>query len=242
MKRLATILLTLWGVITCGLHAQDGELLEYQQEIGGGVGIYSYVGDAGGGFFSHPGPMGVLLWRRNFNPRMVLKTNLGFGRLNGTTEGIYIPKDPWSKTAAGGVQAVTINFGRKIVDAGAQFELNFLGYGMGERYKGLHRWTPYLLAGAGVTVAFGFGGKTAAGLNIPLGVGFRYKLKHRLNIGLEWAFRFTTSDKLDDTWADLKLNDPYGIESGTFKNKDCYQTLFVSLTYDISPKYRKCNN
>ena len=27
-----------------------------------------------------------------------------------------------------------------------------------------------------------------------------------------------------------------------FKNKDCYQMVYIFLTYDISPKYRKCNN
>ena len=52
----------------------------------------------------------------------------------------------------------------------------------------------------------------------------------------------TTTDKLDDADYDTHLIDPYGIESGLFKNKDCYTKLMVTLTYDIAPKYRKCNN
>ena len=80
------------------------------------------------------------------------------------------------------------------------------------------------------------------GLNIPMGVGVKYKIRPRLNVGFEWTFRFTTCDKLDDSGHRTKLDDPLGVQSGTFKNKDCYTMALIMLTYDISPKYRKCNN
>ena len=164
------------------------------------------------------------------------------GHISGNTKKMFFPIDPLSKTPEGGQPAEPLHFSRNLIDMGAQFELNFLGYGMGARYKGLYRWTPYLLAGAGITLGFGGGGKTAAGLHIPVGVGFRYKLRPRLNVGFEWSVRFTTSDRLDDTNTATRLEAPYGIESGMFKNKDCYQMMLLSLTYHISPKYRKCNN
>ena len=240
MKRLVSILIaTLVAVAT---SAQDGELLVYQQEIGGGVGISNYLGDASGGFMANPGLMGTLLWRRNLNERMVVKANAAMGHISGNTEGVFIPTDPLSRTAEGGTATSVLRFSRNLVDVGAQFEFNFLGYGLGESYKGLSRWTPYMMAGVGFTMGFGGGAKVAAGMNIPLGVGFKYKLRPRLNIGMEWGFRFTTSDHLDDPSGVVKLSDPLGIESGMFKNKDCYQMLFVYVTYDISPKYRKCNN
>lgn len=222
--------------------AQDNGQLEYQQEIGGGIGLSNYVGDASGSWLSNPGLMATAIWRRNFNPRMVLKTNLAMGHIGGNTEGLYFPTDPMSQSAAGGAKARTISFSRNVLDMGAQFELNFLGYGLGPGYKGLHRWTPYMLAGAGITIGFGDGASTAGALNIPIGLGVRYKLKPRLNAGLEWTMRFTTSDKLDDSQAQTKLDAPYGIKSSSFKNKDCYSFLTLSLTYDMSPKYRKCNN
>lgn len=240
MRRLFTTLLV--SLALNAAWAQDGELLEYQQEIGGGLGISSYLGDAGGGFMTHPGMMGTAIWRRNINPRMVVKANAAVGHISGNTEGVFIPNDPLSRTAEGGTASSVLRFSRNLVDVGAQFEFNFLGYGLGESYKGLSRWTPYMMAGVGFTMGFGGGAKVAAGMNIPLGVGFKYKLKPRLNIGLEWSFRFTTSDHLDDPSGVVKLSDPLGIESGMFKNKDCYQMLFVYVTYDISPKYRKCNN
>ena len=240
MQRIKTLLLLL-GIVLAA-HAQDGELLEYQQEIGGGIGLTSYFGDAQGGFMKHPGMMGTVIWRRNFNARMVVRTHIAMGHISGNTEGTYLPTDPLSETPEGGAPAATIHFSRNLMDIGAQFELNFLGYGRGAAYKGLHRWTPYATVGAGVTIGMGGGAKAAGALCIPLGAGFRYKLRHRLNIGLEWTFNFTTSDKLDATGDGTQLNDPYGIESGMFKNKDCYHKLALTLTYDIAPKYRKCNN
>ena len=237
------MLIALLTVLTAvNASAQDGELLEYQQEIGGGLGVSSYWGDAGGGLLKNPGFLGTALWRRNLNPRMAVKTNIGFGRISGDTKGIFIPTDPLSQTAEGGVPSQTIHFARTLLDVGAQFEFNFLGYGLGAAYKGVSRWTPYLLGGVGATMAFGSGAPAAGGMNIPLGFGFRYKIRPRLNVGLEWSINFTTSDRLDDTALPPHLDDPYGIESGLFKNKDCYTKTFVFLTYDISPKYRKCNN
>ncbi len=222
--------------------AQNGELPDYQQEIGGGAGISCYWGDAGGGLFKNPGFFGTLIWRRNLNPRMTVKTNLGFGNVSGNTKGVFIPEDPLSLTPEGGTMAQPIHFKRSLLDVGAQFEFNFLAYGLGAAYKGMSRWTPYLMAGVGATVAFGNGAPAAGGMNIPLGFGFRYKVLPRLNIGFEWSFNFTTCDRIDDTAATIHLSDPYGIESGMYKNKDCYTKTFVFITYDISPKYRKCNN
>ncbi|MCR5181159.1 MAG: DUF6089 family protein [Bacteroidaceae bacterium] len=240
MKR--SLLLLTTCLLALNASAQQGDILEYQQEVGGGVGLMSYMGDAGGGFLTKPGLMGALLWRRNLNPRMVIKTDAAFGHISGTTEGRFIPANALSHTAAGGAAAPVIHFGRNVLDVGAQFEFNFLGYGLGPSYKGLSRWTPYLLAGAGLTICMGGGADAVGTMNLPMGVGFRYKLKPRLNLGIEWSVRFTDTDRLDDSAQPTKLNDPLGIESDFFKNKDCYQMLLVSLTYDIAPKYRKCNN
>lgn len=240
MKRSLTIL-----CIVCAMPivawAQDGDLLEYQQEIGGGIGLTNYIGDANGSPFKHPGLAAALIWRRNLNARMVVKTNMAFGHISGDTKGTFLPTDPNSRTPEGGLPT-SVHFSRNLMDVGAQFEFNFLGYGLGAGYKGLHRWTPYVLAGAGVTLGFGGGGTFAGGLNIPMGVGVKYKIRPRLNVGFEWTFRFTTCDKLDDSGQPTKLDDPLGVKSGSFKNKDCYTMALLMLTYDISPIYRKCNN
>ena len=73
-------------------------------------------------------------------------------------------------------------------------------------------------------------------MNIPVGVGVKYKLRERLNVGLDWTMRFSMSDKLDG------IADPYNIESGFLKNKDSYSFTMFYISYDLFPKYRKCNN
>ena len=131
---------------------------------------------------------------------------------------------------------------RLVIDIGAQFEFNFWGYGIGQGYEGYSRITPYMLVGAGVTIA-PKPLQADAGFNMPVGVGVKFKVKPRWNIGFEWSMRFTTTDRLDVSNADgVILADPYGVKSGSFKNKDCYSFTMLSVTYDLFPKCVNCNN
>ena len=80
-------------------------------------------------------------------------------------------------------------------------------------------------------------------MNIPMGIGVKYKLADRINVGGEWTMRFTSSDRLDVTNAEgVQLDDPYGINSKGLKNKDSYSWLMLYVSYDMFPKYRRCNN
>lgn len=219
------------------LWAQE---VEYKMEVGAALGTSFYLGDANSTPFANMSGMGGVLLRRNFNPRMVVKANLLMGHVRGSSDGIFIPTDPNSQAPEGGTPT-TVKFSRKIIDVGAQFEMNFWGYGMGGNYKGNSPITPYALAGVGFTLVPGAPG-TRLALNLPVGVGVKYKLKPRLNLGFEWSVRFTTTDELDAAKGHQQLTHPYGIKSVGLKNKDCYSFAMIFLTYDISPKYRKCNN
>ena len=223
--------------LTSWLRAQD---LEYKMELGGALGTSAYLGDVSSSPFKHMSLMGGVLARRNFNQRMVLKGNLAMGHISGSSKGYFIPTDAGNLDAAGG-ERIEVDFKRNLLDLGAQFEFSFWGYGRGASYKGLSPITPYLTAGLGLTLAFG-GGSVNAALNTPVGVGLKYKVKPRINIGAEWTVRFTTSDRLDVTRQSSQLKDPYGVPSSGFKNKDCYSFLMFFVTYDLCPKYRKCNN
>lgn len=215
------------------LNVSAQEELEYKMEVGGMLGGSFYMGDANYTTpFKNLGFAGGVIARYIFNPRMVIKADLAFGRISGNTEdfkNVY-PENQQS------------SFKRSIYDLGAQFEYNFFGYGTGQGYKGNKRFTPYVLGGIGMT----FAPAPAKGIftvNFPIGVGVKYKLARRLNIGCEFTMRFSLSDQLDVTNKDgLQLNDPYGIKGSGFKNKDSYSFTTVFITYDIFPKYRKCNN
>ncbi len=228
VRRLLTIILMVVGVGT----AQAQELLEYRWDIGGGAGLCYYMGDANGTPFSGSSVVAAFTLRRNFNPRMALKMNLAYGRYGGNTQGQYFPQGDGTTA-----QSAAMKFDGGVMDIGAQFELNFWGYGLGASYKKLSRITPYAIVGLGATVGMAEGA-TTFGANLPIGLGVKYKLKPRINLIWEWTHRFSTIDKLDGG----KLSDPYNIKSSGLKNKDSYSFFMFTLTYDISPKYRLCNN
>ena len=218
--KIATVLLLLPSVYM--VSAQE---LEYKMELGAMAGGCFYMGDAN---FTTPlkdlALAGGILARYNFNPRMVIKGDFAVARIKGSTDGI-------DNAFPSGVHST---FSRNVYELGAQFEYNFFAYGTAG-YKDSRKLTPYILGGLGLTYAPQRANHVVA-LNIPLGIGVKYKLAHRLNCGAEWTMRFTTSDKFDG------LDDPYGIEGRGFKNKDSYSLLLVYVSYDMFPKYRKCNN
>lgn len=216
------------------------EEIEYKMDMGAGFGGCFYMGDANGVPFANLSAMGAITARRILNARMAVKANLAFGHIHGTTDG-FIPADAYSETPEGGTRT-QVQFSRNVMDLGVQFELNFWGFGTGVGYKGNSRITPYILAGAGVTIGMGGGAKACGGMNIPVGIGVKYKVKPRINLGFEWTMRFSTTDKLDATPEGTQLNDPYGIKSGFLKNKDTYSFAMFFITYDMFPKLRKCNN
>lgn len=228
VRRVAAVLVLLSSTFVA--VAQE---LEYKMELGGMAGGCFYMGDA-----NYTTPLknmalaGGLLARYNINPRMALKGDLAIGRIKGSTQGL-------DNKFPGGAHAA---FARNIYELGAQFEYSFFAYGTGAGYKDSRRIAPYILAGVGMTYAPKPVNHVVA-LNIPIGIGVKYKLANRLNVGAEWTMRFATSDRLDVTDATgMQLDDPYGIHSSGFKNKDSYSWLMLYVSYDMFPKYRKCNN
>lgn len=224
------ILLIGVAIAPVSLCAQD---LEYKMELGGAIGGSSYYGDANfTELFKDISVMGGVVARYNLNPRMAIKGNLVAAGISGTTNGseYHIPS------------STDIDFSRTLYDLGVQFEYNFFPYGSGGGYKRLYRFTPYVFGGMGFTYA----GKPVDDVftvNFPLGIGVKYKIANRLNVGCELSFRFSMSDKLDVTEkTPPTLDDPYGIKSSGMKNRDSYSFFALFLTYDIMPKYRKCNN
>ena len=226
MGKMAAALLLLLPV--CAVSAQE---LEYNMELGGMMGGCFYMGDANYTTpFKDMAMAGGVLARYNINPRMAVKGNLAMGRVKGSTKGMA-NKFPNSEHST---------FARNVYELGAQYEYNFFAYGTGAGYKDSRRLAPYILAGIGLTYAPKPANHVAA-MNIPLGLGVKYKLADRLNVGAEWSF--TTSDRLDVANTDgLQLDDPYGINSKVLKNRDSYSWMMLYISYDMFPKYRKCNN
>ena len=184
----------------CCAMAQE----EYTWEMGGVIGGSFYMGDANSSTpFKDTGIAGGFIARYLLNPHMAIKGNLTAGRISGDTR-------DFKNVYPNGEYAT---FKRTIIDLGAQFEYNFLGYGIGNTYRGDRRFTPYILGGLGFTFA-PKPVKTVFTMNIPIGVGIKFKATPRINIGCEFTMRFSLSDQLDVTQREgLQLEDPYQILS-----------------------------
>lgn len=225
MKKLLIYLLTLVFPVLYASTAKAQE--DYRFDIGGGVGMTGYLGDANmSNLWSHPSWDVELLLRYIANPRWAFKTNIYAGGLSGDSadmENVF-PTDE------------TYKFTTTFFELGELAEFNFFNYGMGESYRKLKRFTPYITAGLGLT-GWSVDKKMGVAFTIPIGFGFKYKPSLRWNIGLEFLMKKTFTDRLDGEM----LEDPMGIKSSFMKNTDWYSTLTVTISYEFSKRCATCN-
>ena len=226
MKRLLFIILIGLSAIL-GNMADAKAQEDYRFDAGGGIGMTGYLGDANtSNLWSHPSWDLELLFRYLPNTRWAFKTNFYVGGLSGNTadmENVY-PTDESYK------------FTTTFYEIGEMAEFNFFSYGIGETYRKLKRFTPYITAGLGLTL-WTVGGETGAAFCLPFGFGVKYKINKRLNLGLEFLMKKTFTDRLDGSF----LDDPTGIKSSFMKNTDWYSTLTVTLSYEFSKRCATCN-
>lgn len=213
----------LTATLTHNVAAQE----DYRFDAGGGIGMTGYLGDANtSNLWSHPGFDGMLLFRYIRSPRIAFKTGFYLGTLSGNSADMtdVLP------------DAAQFKFSTTFYELSEMFEFNFFNFGIGERYRKLKRWTPYVTAGVGATL-WSTDGYTGVAFAIPFGIGAKYKLTERLNLGLEFLMKKTFADKLDGP----ELSDPHAIKSGFAKNTDWYSTLSVTLSYEFSKRCATCN-
>lgn len=222
IKKLLTILFV--ALLSCKVSTVSAQEESYKFDFGAQVGMSGYIGDASSSIFSHPGIAGGLSFRYLPDVRWALRTVLNVTSLSGNTADMddYLP---------GGAQ---YSFKSTVADLGERLEFNFFSYGIGETYKRLRRWSPYLTVGFGFTLA-SCSGQTSFGVNIPMGVGVKYKIKERLNFGFEFLMTKVFSDKVD------QLSDLYQIQSSFIKNTDWYSNISVSLTYEFGKRCSTCH-
>lgn len=220
--RKAIVLIIILGA-TLSARAQE----DYRFDIGGGIGMSGYIGDANPvNPLRNPGFDAEILFRYIMNPRFNFKTNFYGGILRGNSAGIsdVFPSHEHYK------------FSSSFYELGETVEFHFFNYGMGETYRKLRRWTPYIVAGISV-MAWSVDKKRGFTGAIPFGIGFKFKPSLRWNLGLEFLMRKTFTDRLDGA----SLDDPHGIKSGFFKNTDWYSTLTFSVSYEFSKRCAVCH-
>ncbi len=225
MKKFASLIMLIALCMAAGQDAAAQE--DYRFDAGGGFGMTGYLGDANSSnLWSHPGFDATLLFRYLRSPRIAFKTGFYVGTLKGNTADM-------ADVLPDGAQ---FRFSTTFYELSEMFEFNFFNYGIGERYRRLRRWSPYITAGLGATV-WTTDGFTGGAFTIPLGAGVKYKLNRRLNLGMEFLMKKTFSDRLDGPM----LSDPHAIKSGFAKNTDWYSTLSLTLSYEFSKRCATCN-
>lgn len=200
---------------------------DYRFDMGLGVGMTGYLGDANtSNLFQQPSWDVELMFRYIATPRWGFKTSFYVGQLAGDSSRMtnVLPN------------LQTYKFSTVFYELSELAEFNFFSYGMGETYRHLKRWTPYITAGLGVT-AWDVDHHFGAAFTIPLGLGVKYKPLERLNFQLEFLMKKTFTDKLDGP----DLQDPLGIKSSFMKNTDWYSTLTFTVSYEFSKRCATCN-
>lgn len=198
----------------------------YRYDIGAGIGLGGYLGDLNEtNPFRRPGFTGALTFSYRPDVRWVFRTNLGYSALSGDSRdlGTALPDN------------LELTFRSSVIDLTERAEFNFFNFGIGETYKHLRRWSPYLTVGLGAILAT-CDGSTHIAFALPMGLGVKYKLRERLNLALEFTMTKAFTDRLDGDIRDL-----YQVRSSFIKNTDWYSRLSLSLTYEFGYRCPTCH-
>lgn len=203
-----------------------GQETPYKYSVGAQVGMSGYQGDASSAMFNHPGFTAGVDMRYHYDSRWMFGGTLAMQTLSGNTADMenVLP------------EAAQYSFKSSVYDLTARADFNFLPYGMGETYKKLRRWTPYLTLGVGVCLASSEGA-TAVAPTLPMGFGFRYKPSQRINLNIEALFIKAFSDKIDGP----VLNDLTQIKSSFIKNNDWYARITIGISYEFGKRCETCH-
>ena len=226
MKQAGTTLLFIVMMLFVSTPMSAEEYASYKFDVGVHAGMSGYLGDANeSNIFQHPGCTAGASFRYLPNGRMAVRGIFTTASLSGNTAD-FDDKFPGGEN---------YSFTSQIYDLGARFEFNFFNYGIGETYKRMRRWSPYLSLGVGATLA-ACKGNTAFAVNIPMGVGVKYKVMPRLNLGLEFSMTKVFGDNVDGEISDL-----YNISSSFLKNTDWYSQIAFSITYEFGKRCETCH-
>lgn len=225
LRRILTALAAV-AIMAAAAPAVSAQETPYRFDIGAGLGMSGYLGEASSSVFSHPGFTFDAGVRYLPNARMAFRGALSVQGLSGNTADManVLPDQ------------AAYEFTSTVYALDLRYEFNFLPYGIGETYKRLRRWTPYLTIGLGLSLSSS-GGNTAAAPTLPMGAGVKFKINKRLNLIAEFTMTKAFGDKLDGD----SLHDLNQIKTEFYKSTDWYSRLTVGLSYEFGERCATCH-
>ncbi|MDE6207993.1 MAG: outer membrane beta-barrel protein [Muribaculaceae bacterium] len=225
IRNIAVVVMLL--VCVCTRSTASAQSAPYKFAMGADLGMSGYIGDASrSNPFAHPGFGADLSFSYLPDVRWNIRTALSTFGLSGNTSDVanVLPEQ------------AEYSFTSQVYELSARAEFNFFPYGIGETYKRLRRWTPYLALGVGVGLATS-DGNTAAAFTLPMAFGFRFKVRPRLNLGIEFSMTKAFSDHFDGK----QLADLNQIKTAFYKNTDWYSRISVGISYEFGERCETCH-
>lgn len=231
LRRLASILtlltaLAVWPGAAIPAAAQNNaQSVEepYKFDIGLAMGMSGYWGDLSNNMFQNPGIAATALFHYRFDTRWLIRASLTGASMSGSNKKA-------TNVLPGGMYEFEGGF--YALDARAEF--NFFSFGIGETYKRLKRWSPYLALGLGLSMS-SVNSSTHVAMTVPMAVGARYKVSERVNLGAEWTFMKVFGDKVDG-YSDLT-----GVSTDFLRATDWVSALQIYFTYEFGRRCTACN-
>ncbi len=224
-RRLISLMTILIAVcaLTFRTNAQE---TPYKYSIGAQLGMSGYLGDASSNLFAHPGFTATGDFRYHYDSRWVFGGQLGMQTLSGTTADMdnVLP------------DGAVYDFKSTVYDITARVEFNFFSFGMGETYKKMRRWSPYLTLGVGASLTSS-DGETAFAATLPMGAGIKFKVSERFNLNFEFLMIKAFGDHIDGPL----LSDLTQIKSSFLKNNDWYSRISVGFSYEFGRRCETCH-
>jgi hypothetical protein len=216
-------------LLTAASLGSAGQSTPYKFDIGAGLGMSGYIGEANrSSLMKHPGFVGELSFRYLPDVRWAFRGTLSLLTLSGSTADM---DDVLPSTGP-----ESYDFKSTVYDLGGRVEFNFFSYGIGETYKRLRRWSPYLTLGVGVSLSSS-GGETSVAPSLPMGLGVKFKVSPRVNLAAEFTMTKVFGDKVDGPL----LNDLNMIKTAFYKNTDWYSRLTIGISYEFGRRCETCH-
>lgn len=225
--RVAARLFAALLALTASAGAAEAQEAKYKFDLGASVGMSGYIGEANSAnIFKSPGFEGEASFRYLPDTRWAVRGVFSTFGLKGSTAGM-------ADVLPGNAE---YSFTSQVYELSARCEFNFLPYGIGESYKRLSRWTPYLSVGIGGGLSAS-GGKVAGAFTLPLGFGVKFKLRERINLMAEFTMTKAFSDKFDGP----ELNDLNQIKTAFYKSTDWYSRLNIGISFEFGERCETCH-